>query len=105
MNMINSVILEGVVFGQVWYAENYATVTVDSYRYEKVGDKCSEIITPVKVILRDGFIDRAKLLEEGRHVRVVGRLCINPYDGKVAIHCECLEMKPMIKVGNRNFVK
>lgn len=91
MNMLNSVILEGVVSEGL---NEDGVFTTCSSRYSKVGEGLVEEKTFVKCIVegrsRTHVSDK---LNEGRGVRIVGRL--KEIEGNLGLFAEHIEVKPL----------
>lgn len=91
MNMLNSVILEGVVSESM---NEDGVFTVCSCRYSKVGEDLVEEKTFVKClcskVLADSLKDKTK---EDRGVRIVGRL--KEIEGNIGLYAEHIEFKPV----------
>lgn len=94
MNMLNSVILEGVVsVGINTLGEFY----VDSSKYEKVGEDITEVKTRVKCLITNTlFVSECGKITEKRQLRVVGFL--ENIRGEIGIHAEHIEFKPSYKL-------
>lgn len=94
MNMLNSVILEGVVsIGINIWGEFY----VDSTTSEKVGEDITEVKTRVKCLITNTlFVSECGKITEQRQLRVIGFL--ENIRGEVGIHAEHIEYKPSYKI-------
>lgn len=96
MNMLNSVILEGVVSVGI---NNLGEFYVDSSKYEKVGEDITEVKTRVKCLITDTlFVSECECgkITEKRQLRVVGFL--ENIRGEIGIHAEHIEYKPSYKL-------
>ena len=106
MNMLNSVILEGVVLGEV---SDTGLLKVVCERHTKVGEE--RITTSVNVLCQvpETMLDSAKsYATDGCVIRIVGRLQLL-YGGVVGIFVEHIEYKVLpkkdsvIREGKYNF--
>ena len=90
MNMLNSVIVEGVVSTGI---DDDGLFTISTSRYQKVGEEFNEEKTFVEClvtgIIRNTVGDK---LTEGRGLRIVGYL--KQIEGNLGLFVEHVEFKP-----------
>ena len=109
MNMINNLILEGVVSVGVSYSGCFS---VESERHTKVGEEMTTTTVTVWCQIGDNMKNTKSLLTVGRGVRIVGRLqyISVPFDWEqvLGIFVEHIEYKLFPKVhkeGKYNFTE
>ena len=105
MNMINSIILECVMLGEV---SDTGLFKVVSERYEKVGEERIKTSVTVLCQVPQVMLDSVKkFATDGRSIRIVGRLQLL-YGGVVGIfveHIEYMNFPNSIREGKYNFKK
>ena len=91
MNMLNSVILEGVVLEGL---NEDGVFTIYSSRYSKVGEDLVEEKTYIKCLCSKVLADSLKNnIKEDRGVRIVGHL--KEIEGNIGLFAEHIEFKPV----------